>query len=272
MAASSGWGPDATNRADGVGHLGDGRVAPSTLASPPATAEPEAQQRALPPVRPVDRVPTARHADPAAATRPARSRSKRGLDLGVAVLTAPITLTLGLVCAVLIKLTSRGPVLFRQERVGLDGQGFRMYKFRTMRYDAEELLNADPELWDQYVDNDYKLPVSDDPRITRLGKWLRRTSLDELPQMINVLLGSMSLVGPRPVTRAQFDAFAEVVDAYRSVRPGITGYWQVNGRSDVHYPERAEYDRHYVAKWSFWLDVSLIVRTPLAVIGGRGAH
>jgi lipopolysaccharide/colanic/teichoic acid biosynthesis glycosyltransferase len=82
----------------------------------------------------------------------------------------------------------------------------------------------------------------------------------------------MSLVGPRPVTRAQFDAFAEVVDAYRSVRPGMTGYWQVNGRSDVHYPERAEYDRHYVAKWSFWLDVSLIVRTPLAVIGGRGAH
>jgi lipopolysaccharide/colanic/teichoic acid biosynthesis glycosyltransferase len=180
--------------------------------------------------------------------------------------------TLGLVCALLIKLTSRGPVLFLQERVGLDGQGFRMYKFRTMRYDAEELLNSDPDLWDQYVNNDYKLPVSDDPRITRLGKWLRRTSLDELPQMINVLLGSMSLVGPRPVTRAQFDAFAEVVDAYRSVRPGMTGYWQVNGRSDVHYPERAEYDRHYVAKWSFWLDVSLIVRTPLAVIGGRGAH
>jgi exopolysaccharide production protein ExoY len=248
-----------------MGHLGDGGVAPSRVASPPATAEPEAQQPALPPVRPVERVPSARRADSAPATRPARSRSKRGLDLGVAVLT-------GLVCALLIKLTSRGPVLFLQERVGLDGQGFRMYKFRTMRYDAEELLNSDPDLWDQYVNNDYKLPVSDDPRITRLGKWLRRTSLDELPQMINVLLGSMSLVGPRPVTRAQFDAFAEVVDAYRSVRPGMTGYWQVNGRSDVHYPERAEYDRHYVAKWSFWLDVSLIVRTPLAVIGGRGAH
>jgi exopolysaccharide production protein ExoY len=272
MAASSGWGPDATNRADGVGHLGDGGVAPSTVASRPTTAEPEAPRPALPPVRPVDRVASARRADPDPVTRPARSRSKRGLDLGVAVLTAPLTVTLGLVCALLIKLTSRGPVLFLQERVGLDGQGFRMYKFRTMRYDAEELLNSDPDLWDQYVNNDYKLPVSDDPRITRLGKWLRRTSLDELPQMINVLLGSMSLVGPRPVTRAQFDAFAEVVDAYRSVRPGMTGYWQVNGRSDVHYPERAEYDRHYVAKWSFWLDVSLIVRTPLAVIGGRGAH
>ncbi len=255
-----------------MGHLGDGGVAPSTVAPPPATAEPEAVAPARRSAQPVDRGPRARRADSDPATLPARSRSKRGLDVGVALLTSPLTLTLGLVCALLIKVTSRGPVLFRQERVGLGGQGFRMYKFRTMRYDAEELLNSDPDLWDQYVHNDYKLPVSDDPRITRLGKWLRRTSLDELPQMINVLLGSMSLVGPRPVTRAQFDAFAEVVDAYRSVRPGLTGYWQVNGRSDVHYPERAEYDRHYVAEWSFWLDVSLIVRTPLAVIGGRGAH
>jgi lipopolysaccharide/colanic/teichoic acid biosynthesis glycosyltransferase len=203
---------------------------------------------------------------------PARARSKRGLDLGLALLTAPITLSLGLMCALLIKLTSRGPVLFRQERVGLAGRSFCMYKFRTMRHDAEELLGADPELWDRYVRNDYKLPVSEDPRITRLGKWLRRTSLDELPQLINVLLGDMSLVGPRPVTRAQFDAFADVVDAYQSVRPGLTGYWQVNGRSDVHYPERADYDRRYVEQWSIWLDVSLIVRTPIAVAGGRGAH
>jgi lipopolysaccharide/colanic/teichoic acid biosynthesis glycosyltransferase len=203
---------------------------------------------------------------------PARSRRKRALDLGLTLLAGPLALAVGLVCALLIKLTSRGPVLFRQERVGLGGEGFVMYKFRTMCRDAEEQLNSDPDLWERYVANDYKLPVCEDPRITRLGRWLRRTSLDELPQMFNVLLGSMSLVGPRPVTRAQFDAFADVVDAYRSVRPGMTGYWQVNGRSDVHYPERADCDRRYVAEWSVWLDVSLIVRTPIAVAGGRGAH
>jgi lipopolysaccharide/colanic/teichoic acid biosynthesis glycosyltransferase len=203
---------------------------------------------------------------------PAGSSAKRALDLAIAIGTAPIIVPVAFICALLITITSRGPVLFRQERVGLGGESFRMYKFRTMRRNAEAELSTDPMLWDKYIHNDYKVPVSDDPRVTRLGKWLRRTSLDELPQLINVLQGSMSIVGPRPVTRAQYDAFADVVDAYSSVRPGLTGYWQVNGRSDVHYPERAEYDRHYVAKWSIWLDISLIVRTPLAVLGGRGAH
>ena len=209
---------------------------------------------------------------PAELSPPARSRGKRALDLGVALLAAPVVVPLGLVCAALIRVTSRGPALFKQQRVGLGGQTFSMYKFRTMREDAEERLHSDPELWNRYVANDYKLPVSIDPRVTRLGRWLRRTSIDELPQLINVVAGSMSIVGPRPVTRAQFDAFAEVVDAYQAVRPGMTGYWQVNGRSDIHYPERAEFDRHYVDEWSVWLDVTLILRTPFAVVGGRGAH
>jgi exopolysaccharide production protein ExoY len=203
---------------------------------------------------------------------PARSRGKRVLDLTVALCAAPVVVPLGLLCAALIKVTSRGPALFKQQRVGLHGQAFSMYKFRTMREDAEERLHSDPDLWNRYVENDYKLPVSVDPRVTRLGRWLRRTSIDELPQLINVVAGSMSIVGPRPVTRAQFDAFADVVDAYQAVRPGMTGYWQVNGRSDIHYPERAEFDRHYVDEWSVWLDVTLIVRTPFAVVGGRGAH
>jgi lipopolysaccharide/colanic/teichoic acid biosynthesis glycosyltransferase len=190
----------------------------------------------------------------------------------VALIAAPVVVPIGLFCAFLIRVTSRGPALFRQQRVGLGGQTFMMFKFRTMRADAEERLHSDPELWAQYVENDYKLPVSDDPRVTRLGRWLRRTSIDELPQLLNVVAGTMSIVGPRPVTRAQFDAFADVVGPYQAVRPGMTGYWQVNGRSDVHYPERAQYDRHYVDEWSLWLDISLILRTPLAVVGGRGAH
>lgn len=240
-------------------------------ADAPATGRPPANGHdpavAHPPT--VARPPVSR---PEAVSRPARSRAKRAVDLTVALVTSPVIVPVALVCAALIRLTSRGPALFRQERVGLDGRSFPMYKFRTMRHDAEETLSSDPLLWQQYVENDFKLPVSMDPRVTRLGKWLRRTSLDEVPQLINVVLGDMSIVGPRPVTRAQYDTFADVVDAYRAVRPGMTGYWQVNGRSDVHYPERAEYDRHYVDEWSIWLDISLIVRTPLAIVGGRGAH
>jgi lipopolysaccharide/colanic/teichoic acid biosynthesis glycosyltransferase len=194
-----------------VGSLGDGGVAASRVA--PARRPASAPT----PPRPGDR---RRSSDREGLSAPARSRGKRALDLGVALLAAPIVLPLALVCALLIKLTSRGPALFKQQRVGLGGRSFSMYKFRTMRHDAEERLHRDPELWRQYVENDYKLPVSVDPRVTRLGRWLRRTSIDELPQLINVVAGTMSIVGPRPVTRAQFEAFADVVDAYQAVRPG----------------------------------------------------
>jgi lipopolysaccharide/colanic/teichoic acid biosynthesis glycosyltransferase len=248
-----------------VGPLGD-----SDVASPPVTQVPAPVGAPL--RRPAYSSGRPAHLRGQSLSAPARSRGKRALDLVVALAAAPIVVPLGLACALLVKLTSRGPALFRQQRVGLSGQTFSMYKFRTMREDAEERLHSDPELWDQYVRNDYKLPISVDPRVTPLGRWLRRTSLDELPQLINVVTGTMSLVGPRPVTRAQFDAFADVVDAYQAVRPGMTGYWQVNGRSDIHYPERAEFDRHYVDEWSVWLDISLILRTPFAVVGGRGAH
>ena len=261
-----------------MGPLGDGVTAPpvshaddaSTTSGPaPTRTAPPPSSATAPPARPAPTGPpvAARELSP-----PAASRGKRALDIAIAVCAAPVVLPLGLLCAALIRITSRGPALFRQQRVGLHGQTFSMYKFRTMRADAEEHLHTDPELWSRYVDNDYKLPVSSDPRVTRLGRWLRRTSIDELPQLINVVAGSMSIVGPRPVTRAQFDAFADVVDAYQAVRPGMTGYWQVNGRSDIHYPERAEFDRHYVDEWSVWLDVTLILRTPFAVVGGRGAH
>jgi exopolysaccharide production protein ExoY len=250
-----------------VGSLGDSGVAASVAPPGDPAGPPVAPATLDAPTAPAPAAPGAGTLSP-----PARSRGKRALDLGLALVAAPVVVPLGLFCAMLIRLTSRGPALFRQQRVGLGGETFSMYKFRTMRADAEERLLTDADLWNQYVENDYKLPISIDPRVTRLGRWLRRTSIDELPQLLNVVAGSMSIVGPRPVTRAQFDAFAQVVDAYQAVRPGMTGYWQVNGRSDVHYPERAEYDRHYVDEWSVWLDVTLIVRTPFVVVGGRGAH
>ncbi len=165
-----------------------------------------------------------------------------------------------------MRLTSRGPVLFGQERVGLGGEHFTMYKFRTMHRDAEALLQRDPALWNDYVANGYKVPAELDRRITPLGRFLRRSSLDELPQILNVLTGEMSLVGPRPVVPDEVDNYGEQQQVYLSVRPGITGAWQVNGRSTIDYPDRVDIDAEYVRRWSVWLDIKILVKTPIVVL------
>jgi lipopolysaccharide/colanic/teichoic acid biosynthesis glycosyltransferase len=183
-----------------------------------------------------------------------------------------VVLPLALICAALVKVTSRGPAVFRQQRVGLGGETFSMYKFRTMRADAEERLHSDPDMWDRYVANDYKLPAELDARITPVGRFLRRSSLDELPQILNVLGGSMSLVGPRPVVPSEVAKYGDHAATYLSVRPGLTGAWQVNGRSTVDYPDRVALDAEYVRTWSLWQDVKILARTPLAVISARGAY
>jgi exopolysaccharide production protein ExoY len=202
---------------------------------------------------------------------PARSRAKRALDLGITAAVLPVAGLLAAGIGILVATTSRGPVLFLQERVGLGGRTFRMVKFRTMEIDAERRLRSDPELWSTYVDNDYKLPADSDPRLTRVGRLLRRWSLDELPQVLNVLTGSMSWVGPRPVTPDQLEDWGPDSGAYLSVRPGITGWWQINGRSDVQSMDRIAYDRDYADSWNLWLDVRILARTPAKVIHGKGA-
>ena len=202
----------------------------------------------------------------------ARSRRKRAFDLVMVVATLPVTLPLGLLIGLLVRLTSRGPAVFHQERMGTHGEPFRMHKFRSMVVDAEERLASDPALWDLYVRSGYKIPDRLDPRVTRVGRFLRVTSLDELPQLINVLDGTMSLVGPRPVTRAQYDAVVDDLDAYRAARPGMTGYWQVEGRSTIVYPARAAYDDHYVRNWSLRRDLALLARTAHAVLRRDGAY
>jgi lipopolysaccharide/colanic/teichoic acid biosynthesis glycosyltransferase len=141
-----------------------------------------------------------------------------------------------------------------------------------MRRDAEEVLLADPELYMAYVANDYRLDCDDDPRVTRVGRFLRKTSLDELPQLFNVLLGHMSIVGPRPVVAEELQrCYNGFSDEYLAVRPGITGPWQVSGRYDVRYPERAAIDAHYVNTWTLRGDLGIIARTPKAMIGRPGA-
>jgi len=205
------------------------------------------------------------------ASAPAESRAKRALDLVLILGLAPVTLPLGLLTAVLVKVTSRGPVLFGHERIGLGGERFTMYKFRTMHRDAERLLQQDPGLWNDYVTNGYKVPAELDRRITPLGRFLRRSSLDELPQIINVLTGQMSLVGPRPVVPEEVENYGDQRPIYLSVRPGITGAWQVNGRSTIDYPDRVDIDAEYVRRWSVWLDIKILVKTPIVVLSTRGA-
>lgn len=198
---------------------------------------------------------------------------KRALDLFLIVLAAPLVLLLGVVIALLIRLDSPGPVLYNQERIGCQGRRFRAWKFRSMVQDADQVLQAylheHPELRAEWA-RDHKL--RDDPRITRAGHFLRKTSLDELPQLWNVLRSEMSLVGPRPIVQAEVERYGEQFALYLRVTPGLTGLWQVSGRNDTTYQERVSLDAYYVRNWSVWLDLYIIARTVWAVTFSRGAY
>jgi lipopolysaccharide/colanic/teichoic acid biosynthesis glycosyltransferase len=174
-----------------------------------------------------------------------------------------------LVIAGLIKLTSPGPVLVRQERIGRFGQPFWFYKFRSMRADAEMLRDQLEEKNDHDVPLIFKMRR--DPRVTRIGSFLRRTSLDELPNLINVLKGEMSIIGPRPPLAREVAHYTERHMQRLAATPGITGLWQVSGRSEVGFEQMVDMDLDYIERWSLWLDLKIVVKTPLAVLGGRGA-
>ena len=188
------------------------------------------------------------------------------LALIALVVLAPVIIA----TALAVKLTSHGPVFFRQVRVGLRGREFEMLKFRTMYTDAE-VRRAELEAMNTHSGGTlFKIP--DDPRITSTGRILRKYSLDELPQLINVLRGEMSLVGPRPPLPEEVANYP--MDAHRRfcVRPGLTGLWQVSGRSDLDPEESVRLDSHYVEQWSPAMDVSILARTPKAVVSGEGAY
>ena len=173
--------------------------------------------------------------------------------------------------AIAIKLESRGPALFGHVRVGLKGKRFRCLKFRSMRPGAQEDLLLDNDLKRLYVENDYKLPVDKDPRVTRVGRFLRKSSLDELPQLFNVLAGTMSLVGPRPVVPDELSWYEDRADKFLSVKPGITGVWQIQGRSRISYPLRTEVELKAIDERSFWSDLVVLAKSIPAVITARGS-
>jgi lipopolysaccharide/colanic/teichoic acid biosynthesis glycosyltransferase len=191
---------------------------------------------------------------------------KRGLDIAAAALGLIAVAPLMALAAVAIRLDSPGPSLFRHRRVGLGGREFFCLKFRSMRQDAEAMLAADPGLRARHRANGYRLPDAVDPRVTRVGRWLRRLSIDELPQLVNVLRGEMSLVGPRPVVRDELEHYRGSERLFLSVRPGMTGAWAVNGRHAVLYPVRAELELGYVRCWSLAADVRILVATVRAVL------
>lgn len=199
--------------------------------------------------------------------------SKRAVDIIGATLGLVLLSPVFIVIALLIKRSSPGPVFFRQDRIGKNGKAFRIVKFRSMRIDAEAVLRADVKLWEAYVNNDFKLPAGQDPRVTTIGRWVRKTSIDELPQLWNVLVGEMSLVGPRPLVQGEIETwYGDRAAQLLSVRPGMTGPWQVNGRSSVGYPHRAELELSYIQRRSFWGDIAILLRTVQTVLTGRGAH
>jgi lipopolysaccharide/colanic/teichoic acid biosynthesis glycosyltransferase len=187
--------------------------------------------------------------------------AKRAIDVIVAAVGILVCAPLMAVIAVAIRLESRGSPVFRHERVGYRGRPFLCLKLRTMRIDAEERLRSDPIMYDLYRRHHFKIPDDRDPRVTRVGRFLRRTSLDELPQLWNVLMGEMSLVGPRPVVEEELVWYGEDQDIMLSVRPGITGAWAVNGRQSLGYPERCKAELAYVRHWTVGRDLRILMRT-----------
>jgi len=194
-----------------------------------------------------------------------KSAFDRTAALAALLLLSPVLILIALA----VRLSDRGPALFRQTRVGKDGRPFTLYKFRTMVVDAEQRKS---QLIGLNESDGLLFKMRRDPRVTRVGGWLRRYSLDELPQLINVLIGDMSLVGPRPALPAETNAYAEHVRRRLAVKPGITGLWQVNGRSDLPWDEAVRLDVRYVENWSFALDLQILWKTWSAVTHGSGAY
>jgi lipopolysaccharide/colanic/teichoic acid biosynthesis glycosyltransferase len=172
--------------------------------------------------------------------------------------------------AMAVRLTSAGPALFRQTRVGRDGNEFTLLKFRTMVANAHEMRGELSHL--NLCDSGPLFKIAQDPRVTRVGAWLRRTSLDELPQLLNVVRGQMALVGPRPPLPTEVARYTDDIRRRLLVKPGLTGLWQVSGRSDLSWEESVRLDLRYVENWSLSLDASILLRTWSAVVKGRGAY
>ena len=199
--------------------------------------------------------------------------AKRIFDLTATICGGLFILPFVIILCIIVGIDNKGRVIFAHQRVGQHGRLFPCYKFQTMVPDAQQRLEeylAENSAARQEWEESFKL--TNDPRVTKLGAFLRRTSLDELPQLLNVLWGNMSLVGPRPIVRQEIERYGEDIREYYMVPPGITGIWQVNGRSDTSYKERVAMDTWYVRNWSVWIDLVYLFKTVKTVFTGKGAY
>lgn len=195
---------------------------------------------------------------------------KRILSILCSVISIIVLSPLFIIISLAVKISSKGSVFFIHERIGFQGKKFKLIKFRTMVDNAEDMIASfNPEQKKEWEEN-FKL--KDDPRITKIGKFLRKTSLDELPQLINILKGDMSFVGPRPIVEDELSWYGDNKEKLLSVKPGLTGWWAVNGRSDIPYPERCDLELYYVDHFSFGLDLKIIIKTFGAIIKKDGAR
>lgn len=209
---------------------------------------------------------------------PLEIKLKRMIDVATSIIGLILLSPLFLIVAIMIKLDSSGPVVFAQKRIGKNGREFIFYKFRSMYKDCDHSLHKDymAKLISSKREDDLKgeagcFKIEDDPRVTRVGRFLRKSSLDELPQLINVLRGEMSLVGPRPAISYEVDMYEHWHMKRLSVTPGITGLWQVGGRSEKNFQEMVELDIKYIENWSLWLDLEIILKTLWVVFNKQGA-
>lgn len=197
------------------------------------------------------------------------SITKKIMDLVLSFIGLILLIPVFLILAILVKLDSKGPVFYAHTRKGKNRSDIKIYKFRTMYSNSDEIFESfSDEQKEEYYKN-FKL--DNDPRVTKVGDFLRRTSLDEIPQLINVLKGDLSLVGPRPIVEKEICKYGQYADKLFSVIPGITGYWQSHGRSDTSYEERIEMDMYYIDNRSILLDIKIMFKTVISVIKKEGA-
>lgn len=167
---------------------------------------------------------------------------------------------------------NKGPVIFKQKRIGKNGKPFYIYKFRSMVVNADKVLHDNKKLYKKYIENNYKLEPNEDPRITKLGKWLRKSSVDEIPQFMNILKGDMSIIGPRPVVEEELIEYGDRVDKFLSVKPGAMGYWQASGRSNIGYPDRCDVELYYVDHASCIFDIKIFFSNVVSILKSDGAY
>jgi Undecaprenyl-phosphate galactose phosphotransferase WbaP len=197
----------------------------------------------------------------------------RFFDITLILIASPYILLFFLIISIAIALDSRGGVFYGQTRIGKDGRKFKALKFRTMIQNADQelqrYLEESPELKAEWLAT-HKL--KQDPRVTRVGAILRKLSLDELPQLWNIVVGEMSLIGPRPIVDEEIEKYGRCFELYKQARPGLTGLWQVSGRSDTTYKQRVELDEYYLLNRSFMLDLQILLKTVYVVVGRKGAY